>query len=288
MNKTDIGYLTYTWNPTKGCDHISTGCLNCWAKRMSKRLAGMGVNGYDPTDSFKVTTYPDRLSEPLKMKKPQTIGVSFMGDLFHDDVPDWFIKQVFNIMLLAKWHEFVVLTKRPERAAQVIGDMFKDMTWRREDFEHVRFGVSVEDQSSAVERLTALSGVPLNQKWISLEPMVGPVDFSKVNYMNEIKQITLGGESNGRPMHPDWARAVRDWCAEHDVPFWFKQWGDWVDELNDVLDGMNISKYPESDKFVERGYGPHGQGYKGLYCYRIGKKAAGHLLDGVEHQEWFR
>lgn len=247
MNKTGIDYVSYTWNPSKGCDAVSTGCEHCWAKGMSKRLAGMGQGGYDPADPFKVVTFPDRLNEPLKMKKPQRIAVSFMGDLFHDDVPDQFIKQVFDAMRAADWHEYVLLTKRPERAARLLYDkiiMPADGEIRWIGWEQIRIGVSIENMDVAHERMKWLGHIPLKYKWISIEPMVGAVYLKILQNMHQIGQITLGGESGpgARPMYPEWAEKVRDDCADLKIPFWFKQWGG-----------------GRSD----------------------------HLLDGVKHQEWF-
>ena len=114
MNKTEIPYLNYTWSPTHGCDPVSSGCDGCYAKAMSIRLAAMGVKGYDKADPFKVVCMSDKLQEPFRKKKPAVIGVVFMGDLFHKDVPWNFQYKVFEMMCLSPQHTFIVLTKRPE------------------------------------------------------------------------------------------------------------------------------------------------------------------------------
>ncbi len=223
MNKTGIEYLTHTWNPTKGCTKLSTGCENCWAKAMAQRLAGMGMEGYDPDEPFKVMMYADRLEQPSKSKKSKVIGVSFMGDILHKDVPDYFIMQVLEAVHDANWHEYVFLTKRPERLVELQPQILD--TWPSYEFDHCRFGISIEDMKTGQARMDEFAKVLFLHKWISLEPMVGPVNIKQLNYMNEIGQITLGGESGhkARPMHPDWARQVRDDCADLGIPFWMKQ-----------------------------------------------------------------
>ena len=178
-------------------------------------------------------------------------------------------------MWYANWHEYVLLTKRVARAVEILPHILRTYpgVW-----DHVRFGVSIEDHDSALEMMEEMGKITLSHKWVSLEPMIGPVDFARVPYMNQIGQITLGGESGhgARPMHPEWARAIRDYCKNHGIPFWFKQWGEWAWGTKELYDDCVLSD-PRKHQFDDE-----------LCMLNVGKKMAGHSLDGVEHQEWFK
>ena len=208
-----IGWAEESWNPTTGCTKISPGCVHCWAERMARRLQGMGQKRY--ARGFEVTTHDDLLDKPLRWAKPRLVYVSFMGDLFHEEVPDEFIGRVFDVMARASRHRFHVLTKRPERLASMNGRL----PWP----SNVRAGATVEDAAHAY-RADQLRQTGAAIKYLVLEPLLGPVDELG---LAGIDWVILGGESGpgARPLHIDWVRSVRDQCVAAGVPFYFKQWG---------------------------------------------------------------
>ena len=292
MNRTDIEYLDYTWNVTHGCTAVDGGCTHCWAKPYAKRLAAMGVPGYSVDNPFRVICRPDRLDEPLEVKKPARIGVSFMGDLFHEGVPFAFIGQVWDTMFdtgatdFGVQHEYMILTKRPQIMKNFIHVMEKSC--RESAYRNIWLGVSVHDQASADERIPILLQTPAAHRFVSFEPALGAVDFKRFlpllvktvdgpkeyNTSRMLDLIICGGESGpgARPMHPDIPRSTRDQCAAANVPFNFKQWGEWL---------PNAQEYgcyqPEAD------YNRVHQMMGDVAMCRVGKKAAGRLLDGVVH-----
>ncbi len=202
-----------TWNPTTGCTKVSPGCAHCWAERMARRLQGIGQPRY--ARGFAVTTHEDLLEKPLHWVKPRLVYVSFMGDLFHDEVPDEFIARVFDVMARCPDHRFHLLTKRPERLAR-IGPR---LPWP----SNVWAGVTVEDTAHQW-RADLLRRVPAAVRYLVFEPLLGPVDDLD---LRDIDWVILGGESGpgARPLHVDWVRSVRDQCIAAGVPFYFKQWG---------------------------------------------------------------
>jgi protein gp37 len=228
MNKTGIEYLDYTWNPTHGCSGISSGCDNCWANAMAKRLAAMGAPGYDPGFPFKVTFHPDRLDEPLNRKKPARIGVSFMGDLFHPLVAVESIRQIFNIMTMSE-HTFFVLTKRPDRMTRVLRMIYED--WYFEEMENIWFGVTAENQEQADKRIPILLDLPVAKRWVSIEPMLEPIDIYPYLMSEEywlaphLNWVVCGSESGpgARPLQIDWAVSLKGQCKRAGTPFMFKQ-----------------------------------------------------------------
>ena len=236
MNKTGIEYLDYTWNPTHGCSRISVGCVNCWAEEMSKRLAAMDVPGYNRQDPFKVTFHPDRLDEPFKRKKPARIGVSFMGDLFHPLVAVESIRLIFNIMMISD-HTFFILTKRPARMVKVLNLIFEE--WTFEDMDNIWFGVTAENQQQADNRIPILLKLPVKNHWVSVEPMLGPIDLyqylicescldPKVCWCRDprLNWVVCGSESGpgARPMDIEWVKSLKGQCKRADnIPFMFKQ-----------------------------------------------------------------
>lgn len=310
MSETKIEWADKVWNPVTGCTKISEGCQNCYAEKMSKRLRGRF--GYPKDEPFKVTLRRDRLSEPSKWKKPRRIFVCSMGDLFHDDVWDGFIWQFFNEMRRANHHTFLVLTKRPKRMRAWFAWIEKEM---REFFDfawplpNVHIGVTAENQAQANARIPILLETPAAKRFVSIEPMLGPIDLNERELICKtwrkgltigtyLDGVILGGESGhgARPMHPEWARAVRDQCQEAEVPFFFKQWGEWAPHHLDA--GINYDKIALFNK-QENGDEPiyirdleedrqedwtEGQA-DDVFMYRIGKKKAGALLDGREHKE---
>jgi protein gp37 len=208
-----IEWTEATWNPVTGCTKISAGCKNCYAERMSKRLRAMGKPQY--RNGFKLTLQPDALELPLRWKRPRTIFVNSMSDLFHKDVPPAFIKQVFDVMNRCPQHTFQVLTKRPEIAAE----LGAKLTWG----PHIWMGTSVEN-ALVLHRVASLQSVPAKVRFLSVEPLLGPIPRLP---LEGIHWVIVGGESGpgARPMKPEWVRDIRDRCQDLNVPFFFKQWG---------------------------------------------------------------
>jgi protein gp37 len=213
MAETSIEWTDRVWNPVTGCTKISPGCKHCYAERMAKRLEGMGQPNY--RNGFKLTLHPKMLDIPLGWRTPQRIFVNSMSDLFHADVPLEYIQRVFDVMRQAKWHQYQVLTKRSER----LRELSPFLKWP----EHVWMGVSVES-ANYVHRIDDLRGTGAAVKFLSLEPLLGPLP--KLN-LRGIDWVIVGGESGpgARPMGPQWVMDLRDQCLRADVPFFFKQWG---------------------------------------------------------------
>lgn len=213
MSKSNIEWTEATWNPVTGCTKISPGCKNCYAERMAKRLKAMGQRNY--RNGFKVTLQPHMLELPLRWKKPQMIFVNSMSDLFHPQVPLGYIQQVFDVMKRAHWHRFQVLTKRADR----LEDLSPNLEWTR----NVWMGVSVESEKY-VTRIDHLRRTEAQTKFLSLEPLLGPLDALD---LTNIDWAIVGGESGfgARPMPVEWVTGIRDQCAKAGVAFFFKQWG---------------------------------------------------------------
>ncbi len=317
---TKIEWTEKTWNPVVGCSLASPGCANCYAMRMAARLDAMGVEHYwgltKPSKSGPVWTgridfAPERvLLEPRRRKKATTYFVNSMGDLFHEAVSDSWIDDVFATMVLCPHHTFQILTKRPKRMFEYVSRLPN----RRREFDchaqldvcawplpNVWLGVSCEDQKRADERIPHLLRTPAAIRFVSCEPLLGPVDLRGIwdwcpehdfasgfcvqrNHpgVRRLNWVIAGGESgpNARPMHPDWARSLRDQCIAASVPFFFKQWGEWVTEDQSPEDAVNPSwcrcPWAEEDR--------HGNWTKGdqTAVWKLGKKPAGRLLDGRE------
>jgi protein gp37 len=208
-----IEWTESTWNPVTGCDKISPGCKHCYAERMAERLQAMGQPNY--RDGFQLTLQPKMLELPLAWKKPQTIFVNSMSDLFHDDVPVEYIKRVFEVMGRAHWHRFQVLTKRAERLA----DLASQLSWT----PNVWMGVSVEN-ADYLWRIDHLRSTGAAVKFLSLEPLLGPLSALDLRGIN---WVIVGGESGfrARPMKEAWVVEIRQQCRHASVPFFFKQWG---------------------------------------------------------------
>lgn len=211
--KSAIEWTESTWNPVTGCSKVSPGCRHCYAERMARRLQAMGQPAY--RNGFEVTLQPHALELPLRWKKPQTIFVNSMSDLFHDKVPEDYIQAVFDVMNRASWHRYQILTKRPERMLALDGTI----PWQ----PHVWMGVSVEGQKYT-PRIRLLRKSSAHVKFLSLEPLLGPLP--RLN-LRGIHWVIAGGESGprARPMEEGWVRAIRDQCRRAAVPFFFKQWG---------------------------------------------------------------
>jgi protein gp37 len=319
---TKIEWCEETWNPITGCTPISEGCQNCYAKRMANRLRGRC--GYPADEPFKVTLHKDRLEEPLRWKKPRRVFVGSMGDLFHEDVPDEFIYEIWDVMVQSKQHTFLVLTKRPDRMKSFIEKVMcnrmgyaltfggtpegkKARKWAQKPVQNVWLGVTAENQRRADERIPILLQIPAAVRFVSVEPMLGPVDLTQIDIggnvwinsltgdcksyhpyggmwkinesKNKLDWVICGGETGpgARPMHPEWARSLRDQCQAAGTPFFFKQWGKYI----------SISQMPED---TYRAWDIHHGTEVGWEhdkpVWKVGKKFAGRLLDGREHNEY--
>jgi len=212
-NSTKIEWTDSSWNPVTGCTKISPGCENCYAERMARRLKAMGQPNY--ANAFTLTTHEHVIETPLKWSKPQMIFVCSMSDLFHKSVPFEFIEKVFDVMRRASHHRFQVLTKRSKRMM----DMSRHLPWA----DNIWLGVSVENDDY-LHRIDHLRNTDAAVKFISFEPLIGPVD--ELN-LRGIDWVIVGGESGpgARPMDESWVMAIRNRCTLDDIPFFFKQWG---------------------------------------------------------------
>lgn len=208
-----IEWTEATWNPVTGCTKISDGCKHCYAERMSKRLQAMGQPNY--RHGFRVQVHENSLENPLRWKKPRMVFVNSMSDLFHEKVPVPFIQSVFNIMHEASWHTFQILTKRSSRLA----DIANSLNW----CSNIWVGVSVEN-SKNLYRVQDLLNVPAEVRFLSLEPLLGPLPELE---LTGISWVIVGGESGpgARPLKKHWVVDIRDRCKELSMPFFFKQWG---------------------------------------------------------------
>lgn len=208
-----IEWTESTWNPVTGCNKISPGCKHCYAERMAERLQAMGQPNY--RDGFALTLQPQMLELPLRWSRPQTIFVNSMSDLFHEAVPQPYVQQVFDVMRRAHWHRFQVLTKRADRLAE----LSPELAWPT----NVWMGVSVES-ADYVHRIDALRRTGAHVKFLSLEPLLGPLHGLE---LANIDWVIVGGESGprARPVDPAWVTDLRDQCRRAGVAFFFKQWG---------------------------------------------------------------
>lgn len=240
MARSKIEWCDETWNPVFGCTKVSPGCAKCYAERIARRFAGRP--GFGPVDNpFKVTLYPDRLEQPLYWRKRRMVFVCSMSDLFHKDVPSGFIRQVWGVMTNSQRHTFLVLTKRSQRMLR-----WYTRLWCRNRLPNVWLGVSAENQKRLDERLPHLLQCPATARFLSCEPLLGPIDlesylwdqeaedrFYNVQYdrirwpdhFRLIDWVIVGAESGpgARPMDLGWARDIRDQCADVGVPFFLKQ-----------------------------------------------------------------
>jgi len=276
--RTGIEWTEATWSPVTGCSKVSPGCAHCYAERMAHRLAGRV--GYDADEPFRVTLRPEKLGEPLRWKRPRRVFVCSMGDLFHEDVPDEFIAAVFGVMAEAHWHIFQVLTKRPARMAEwceLAAARRRTVTWSSRallgdlsngpwPLPNVWLGVTAEDQKRADERIPLLLQIPAAVRFVSLEPLLGPIDlerqFALIDSNGEpyaprcdpggassLGWVIVGGETGPGArsiVHPGWVRDIRDQCQEAGVAFFFKNWGGVNKKrAGRILDGRTWDEMPE-------------------------------------------
>lgn len=295
-DKSNIEWTDATWNPVTGCSKVSEGCRNCYAKRDWPRISANPKTVYHGREFEEVRCHPERLNQPLRWKRPRRIFVNSMSDLFHPAVSDDFLNLIFSTME-ATDHAYQILTKRPER-------MKEYLTWRwgggRIPRRTIWLGVSVEDQKTADERIPLLLQTPAAVRWISAEPLLGPIDLISASNQEcnheeggtepdtnawicrrceeneefELDWVVVGGESGpgARPCHPDWVRSLRDQCVAAGVPFFFKQWGEFRERTG--TDPIRLMDPPVKS------------GGKYIFMTRVGKKNAGRLLDGREWSEF--
>lgn len=294
---TTIEWTDATWNPITGCTLVSEGCRHCYAAtlaatRLKNHPSRTGLARINAAGEAKFTgevrLNKDWLDQPLRWGRPRRIFVCAHGDLFHEAVPDEWIDHVFAVMALAPQHTFQVLTKRPERAREYLSSLLREFgqlvgwTVRFRDaarkagallgdlssirattwpLPNVWIGTSVEDEATADARIPHLLATPAAVRFVSAEPLLGPVsgvDLSGIHW------VIVGGESgkHARPMHPDWARSLRDQCVSAEVPFFFKQWGEWV-SVSEVEGPGDHFRFPD-----------------GATVRRTGKALAGRTLNG--------
>lgn len=339
MDKTKINWTDRTWNPVTGCTKLSPaspGCQNCYAEGIAERFRG----GVAFPNGFDVTLKPDRMHDPLRWRGRGRAFVNSMSDLFHDDVPDDFIAEVFAVMAASPRWTFQVLTKRHGRMRSLLSstrfqDLLADAVLTKVPSSHrprhiewplpnVWLGVSAENQQWADIRIPALLDCPATTRFVSAEPLLGPVDLSayldpeqvaalptgnSADALQSVRQaagrapldwVIVGGESgsSARPMHPDWARAVRDQCVAAGVAFSFKQWGAWAPVTSNAI-GESTGLRGSSARSRKGGYLDRSGAWRDTnelsrlsrpedwaLLGRVGAKAAGRTLDGREWDEF--
>ena len=311
-DNTKIEWCDATWNPIVGCTPVSEGCAHCYAARMASRFPKtFGGVAHGTNWTGKVHFRKSEEETPLHWRKPRRVFVCSMGDLFHERVPyDW-IDRVYSTMALCRQHTFLLLTKRPERAlayAMMLktGDPPQDAprgyvgqygllaSYESHELgylDNVWYGVSAENQEQADQRIPLMLQTPAAKRFVSIEPMLGPIDFLDVDSVvsqsmhpglgypaDGIEWVIVGGETGpgARPMHPNWVRRLRDQCSQAEIPFFFKGWGDWVHEQ--CLSRDKVDRRTVEDRFfvIDQDHS----------FFRVGKKRAGRLLDGRTHDDF--
>jgi protein gp37 len=230
-----IEWTEATWNPVTGCNQVSPGCAHCYAKTFAERWRDIPGHPYE--QGFNLRLWPERLEAPLRWRKSRTIFVNSMSDLFHEQIPHEFLLAVFDTMREASWHTFQILTKREQRLAEIAGDI----DWP----PNVWMGVSIENRRF-VHRADVLREVPAAIRFISAEPLLGPLEQLD---LTGIDWLIAGGESGPghRRIDAAWVRALRDQCLHEDVAFFFKQWGGPRPKSNGrLLDGRLWDEQPQS------------------------------------------
>src|SRR2546425_5139018 len=213
-----IEWTDATWNPVRGCTKISPGCAHCYAEVFAERFRG--VKGHPYEYGFDPRLVPEKLDDPVRWKRPMTIFVNSMSDLFHEAVPDEFILEVAGVMVRADWHVYQVLTKRAERMKHLLNSQLRFAAIQ----SHIWWGVSVENKRHGMPRIDQLKAASVEVRFLSIEPLLE--DLGKLD-LKGIGWVIVGGESGpgARPMRKEWVLSVRDQCQNANVPFFFKQWG---------------------------------------------------------------
>jgi protein gp37 len=232
-----IEWTDATWNPVTGCTKISPGCKHCYAERLAERLQTMGNPRYK--NGFAVTLHADQLDLPLRWRQPRQIFVNSMSDLFHEAVPEDYIRRAFEVMVKAEWHVFQILTKRARRLAEIAPRLpWPPNVWQ---------GVSVEN-ARYVWRVGDLVKVPAAVRFLSVEPLLGPIPRLP---LDGVDWVIVGGESGPRhrPLQPEWVRSIRQQCDTAGIAFFFKQWGGRTPKAGGrTLDGQEWSEMPPSSR----------------------------------------
>ena len=244
-----IEWTEQTWNPATGCTKISPGCKYCYAETMAKRLQAIGTAGYE--NGFKLSLMPERLSQPLNRKKPTLYFVNSMSDLFHEDIPEDYLDQIFTIIQQTPYHTYQILTKRAVRMREYFTTRLVP--------NNVWLGVTVEDKEYGIPRIDELRQIPAKVRFLSIEPLLE--DLETVN-LTDIHWVIVGGESGhkARPMDKEWVINIKQQCEAEGIAFFFKQWGTWGEDkvkrkkkLNGKeLDGKIWQQYPE---IIEQQFG---------------------------------
>ena len=295
-----IEFTDATWNPVSGCTKVSSGCKHCYAERQWRRFSSMKDTVYYQRPFTDVRCHEEKLQLPLHWRKPRRIFVNAMADLFHPDVPDGFIDQVFAVMARCPQHTFQILTKRPER-------MRAYLTVRDTCLLNLWLGVSVEDQQAADERIPSLLYTPAVIRWISVEPMLGLINLCRTTdgmpwigsafadgrkFDGLLDWVVAGGETGpqARPIHPQWIRALRDQCLAARVPFLFKQYGEWIPAA--LADEVKVETLARRFAWLNLEGRLH-DGTDGVDIFgsdeqvcRVGKRHAGRRLDGLVYDDY--
>lgn len=342
-DKSKIEWTEATWNPVTGCSHVSEGCRHCYAERMSLRFGRTKLPWTAQNAKENVVCHEDRLDQPFRWKRPRVIFVNSMSDLFHEQVPDEFIQRIFAAMIGTPHHTYQVLTKRADRMADFL-NRWVAISLTLKTFKNIWLGVSVENQKAADERIPLLLKTPAAVRFLSCEPLLGPANLNQVTdkglcvgitpdaltgqcghpckeYMEfqschctrrpltKIDWVIVGGESGpkARPMHPKWATDIRDQCQSAGVPFFFKQWGEWIPKTEigqrneygfqvkpewlDAVNGREWGCLDASGHYSEgtttwNGRQLSPQDDYEVSIFRVGKKRASRLLEGREWNEF--
>jgi protein gp37 len=286
MTTTKIEYVDEVWNLETGCSKVSSGCKHCYAERNWKRLSANPKTVYYKRKFTDVKCHPEKLDLPLHWKKPRRVFVNSMSDLFHPDVPDSFIRAIWQTMALARQHTFLILTKRPERMS-LFPWIYSGLTLREgmtgSPLPNVWLGVSVEDQQTADERIPLLLQTPAAVRFISAEPLLDPIDFCikfdrwstydvlsgcgvvtgpgavgqmvpNAELASKVDWVIAGGETGpkARPMRGDWVRSIRDQCVKAGTKFFFKSWGEWLPWTQ--FNGSEVIDDPEQSRYLTLEY----------------------------------
>jgi protein gp37 len=234
-----IEWTDATWNPVRGCTKVSPGCARCYAEAFAERFRG--VKGHPYEQGFDLRLVPEKLSDPLKWASSKMVFVNSMSDLFHEGVPDAYIERIAQVMQMAYWHTYQVLTKRPERMKALLSGPLRFTA----EMPHVWWGVSVENRRHGLPRVDLLRDIPAALRFLSVEPLLQ--DLGEVNLAG-IGWVIVGGESGlgARSLEREWVLSLRDQCRAANVPFFFKQWGGVRKaEAGRMLDGRTYDEMPE-------------------------------------------
>lgn len=299
--ETGITWTNVTWNPVTGCSKVSEGCAHCYAEREWARLsANPKLPDYFGRKFSNIMCHERRLDQPIRWKRPRMIFVNSMSDLFHEDVPFEFIDKVFTVMAVTPHHTYQILTKRPKRMKEYVERRFLKLE-SIVPLKNVWLGVTAENQETANERIPILLDTPASLRFVSVEPMVGSINLDMMivqdtgrfrgivsslmgkktlwdtknligeEDINKLDWVICGGESGpkARPIDPEWIKSLRDQCRFTDTPFFFKQWGEYIDLSQVTSPDLQI----KGDTYSLLSNGA-------LTLWRCGKKAAGNMIDG--------